>query len=44
MTDLSDFKRGEIVGASMTGASVTKNAELFGVARRSAAKKINDSI
>ena len=33
MADLLDFKRVEIVGAYMTGASVTKTAELFGVAR-----------
>ena len=29
MTDRSDFKRGQIVGAHMAGTSVTKNAELF---------------
>ena len=33
MADLSDFKRGQIIGANMAGASVTKTAELFGVAR-----------
>ena len=33
MADLSDFKRGQIVGARMAGASETKTAELFGVAR-----------
>ena len=32
MAKLSDFKRGQIVGAHMTGTSVTKTAELFSVA------------
>ncbi len=35
MADLSDFKQGQIVGACMVGTSVTKTAELFGVARSS---------
>ena len=33
MANLSDFKRGEIVGARLAVASVTKTVELFGVAR-----------
>ena len=32
MADRSDFKRGQIVGARMEGASLTKTAELFSVA------------
>ena len=33
MANLSDFKRCQIIGAPMAGASVTKNIEIFGVAR-----------
>ena len=33
MADLSDFKRAQIVGARMAGASATKTIELFGVAK-----------
>ena len=35
MADLSHFERGQIVGARMRGASVTKSAKLFGVAKSS---------
>ena len=38
MTDLSNFKRGQIVGEHMAGASVTKTTELFGVARSTVSK------
>ena len=38
MADLADFKRGQIVGASMAGANVTKTAELFGVAKSTVSK------
>ena len=33
MSDLSDFKRDQIVGARMAGTHVTNSAELFGVAK-----------
>ena len=33
MGDISEFKRGQIVGAHLTGASVTRTGSLFGVSR-----------
>ena len=36
--DLSNVKRGQIVGAHMSGTGVTKAAELFGVARNTVLK------
>ena len=38
MADLFDLKRGQIVGAPMAGASITKTAELFGVANSTVLK------
>ncbi len=38
MADPSDFKRGQIVGDCMAGASVTKTAKLFGAARSTVMK------
>ena len=34
MEDLSDFQKGQFFGARMSGASVTRTVELFGIARR----------
>ena len=33
MADLSDFKRGQIVGACMVGTSVIKTVQMFGISR-----------
>ena len=38
MANLSEFKRGQIVGARMAGARVTKTAELFCVVRSNVLK------
>ena len=40
MADLSDIKRGQIVGARMAGASARKTAELFGIAMNSISKEM----
>ena len=33
MRDLTDFEKGQIVGARMAGASITKTAELLGFSK-----------
>ena len=38
MGDLSDFQRGQIVGAHLAGASVPKMATLLGVSRAAVSK------
>ena len=38
MADFPDFKIVQIVGARMTGASMTETAELFGIARSTVSK------
>ena len=38
MRDFSDFQRGQIVGAHLAGASVTKTANLFAVSRAAVSK------
>ena len=38
MGDFSDFQRGQIVGARLAGASVTKTVTLFGVSRAAVSK------
>ena len=38
MGDFSDFQRGQIVGACLAGASVTKMATLLGVSRAAVSK------
>jgi transposase len=38
MGDLSDFRRGQIVGGRLAGASVTKTATLLGVWRATVSK------
>jgi predicted transcriptional regulator len=43
MGDLSDFQRGQIVGARLAGASVTKTATLLGVSRAAVSKGYDDT-
>jgi hypothetical protein len=38
MGDLSNFERGQIVGARLAGASAAKTATLLGVSRAAASK------
>jgi len=38
MGDFSCFQRGQIVGAHLAGASVTKTANVFGVSRAAVSK------
>jgi hypothetical protein len=38
MGDLSDFERGQIIGARLAGASVTKTATLLGLLRATVSK------
>ena len=40
MAYLSNFKRGQIVGDLMAGASVTKTGKLFGVVKNNVSKVI----
>ena len=42
MADLSAFKRRQIVGARMAGASVRKITELFGIAKSTSSKVMTE--
>jgi hypothetical protein len=41
MGDLSDFGRGQMIGARLAGASVTKSATLLGVWRAAFSKVVS---
>ena len=43
MGGLSEFQRGQIVGARLAGASVTKKATLLGVSREAVSKVMTSS-
>jgi hypothetical protein len=44
MGDLSDFERGQIIGACLAGASVTKTATLLGLLRATVSKVMSASL
>ena len=42
MSDLSDFEKGQIVGARMAGASITKTAELLDFSRTTISRTMSE--
>ena len=42
MRDLSDFEKGQIVGARMAGASITKTVELLGFSRATISRTMSE--
>ena len=42
MRDLTDLKKGQIVGARMAGASITKTAELLGFSRATLSRTMSE--
>jgi len=43
MHDLTDFEKGQIIGARMAGASITKTAELLGFSRATISRTCQNS-